>query len=349
MSDKQIGRGDQPSRPGLHRCRRAICLVWLGRVKIVFAMFGAVVLVVCAACDGKKVPAGRQIVSGTIESDEVRVASRYGGRVEKVSAQEGDSLKAGDTIVELDAAELRARRDAAAAWLAELEAGARKEETNTARLEMEALASELDLAQLERKRAEELLLTKVNTVAERDRAVARANALEKSVAAAQSRLDLLLAGARPERKAHARAQLAEVEAQLKEMKICAPGDTVLEVLTVKVGDVLAPNREVATLLIPQPLWVRVFVPEPWLGQIKVGDKVTVETDAFPKQPFQGSIVQIARAAEFTPRNVQTREERIKQVFGVKVRIENPEGKLRAGMSADVSFGGAPGTTGAKQQ
>ena len=311
------------------------------KVKLFYAILTATLLVFSAACDWKKVPAGRPVVSGTMENDEVHVASRYGGRVEKISAQEGDSLKAGDPIVELDAAELRARRDTALAWLAELEAGARKEEIATARLEMEALSAELELARLEKKRAEELLAGKVSTAAERDRAVGRANALEKSVAAAKSRLDLLLAGTRPERLAHARAQVAEVEAQLKEMRICAPGDTVLEVLSVKVGDVLAPNREVATLLIPQPLWVRVFVPEPWLGRLKVGDAVTVETDAFPKQPFRGAVTQIARAAEFTPRNVQTREERIKQVFGVKVRIENPDGKLRAGMSAEVYFANVP--------
>ncbi len=105
----------------------------------------------------------------------------------------------------------------------------------------------------------------------------------------------------------------------------------------RVGDVLAPNREIATMLLPNPLWVRVFVPEPWLGHIKAGDKVTVETDAFPKQPFQGTVVQLARAAEFTPRNVQTVEERIKQVFGVKIGLKNESDKLRAGMSVDVVF------------
>ena len=140
-----------------------------------------------------------------------------------------------------------------------------------------------------------------------------------------------------ERLAQARAQLAEIDAQLREMRIVAPADTVLEVLSVKAGDVLAPNREVATLLLPEHLWVRVFVPEPWLGHIKPGERVRARVDAFPNKEFEGTIEQIARAAEFTPRNVQTPEERIKQVFGVKVRLENPEGSLRAGMSADVDF------------
>jgi len=116
---------------------------------------------------------------------------------------------------------------------------------------------------------------------------------------------------------------------------------VLEVLAVKAGDVLAPNREIATLLLPQHLWVRVYVPEPWLGHLKLGVTVKARVDSFANQEFQGTIEQIARVAEFTPRNVQTTEDRIKQVFGVKVRLDNREGLLRAGMSADVSFPNLP--------
>ena len=84
----------------------------------------------------------------------------------------------------------------------------------------------------------------------------------------------------------ARAQLADIDAQLAEMQVTAPADSILEVLSVKVGDVLPANREVATLLLPQHLWVRVFVPEPWLGLIKVGDQVRVRVDSFPRQGFR---------------------------------------------------------------
>ncbi len=125
------------------------------------------------------------------------------------------------------------------------------------------------------------------------------------------------------------------------MKVVAPGDTVLEILSVKVGDVLAANREVATLIVPDYLWVRVYVPQPWLGQIKLNDSVRVRVDSFPNEQFQGVVEQINRQAEFTPRNVQTVEDRIRQVFGVKVRLENRDDKLRAGMSADVIFPDVP--------
>lgn len=288
-----------------------------------------------ASCDRNSNPQ----VSGTIETDEVRVASRYGGRVERIFAQEGDTLKSGQVIVELDAAELEARRNQATAMLAEAEAGPRKQEIEAAQHDWQSLKSDLELAEADRKRAVALFAQKTISETERDRAIARAQTLEKSVAAAQDRYQLLLAGTRPERIAQARAQLAEIDAQLREMKIASPTNSVLEVLSVKVGDVLAPNREVATLLLPQHLWVRVYVPEPWLGHIKLGEAVKVRVDSFPSQDFEGTVEQINRSAEFTPRNVQTVDERIKQVFGIKVRLKNEEDKLRAGMSADVRFPG----------
>jgi multidrug resistance efflux pump len=106
---------------------------------------------------------------------------------------------------------------------------------------------------------------------------------------------------------------------------------------VKVGDVLAPNQALATLLLTNHLWVRVFVPEPWMGHIQLGESVAVKVDSDPGKTYSGVVEQMARSAEFTPRNVQTVGERIKQVFGIKVRLDNQEGKLRAGMAADVTF------------
>lgn len=280
-------------------------------------------------------------VSGTIEIDEVHVASRYGGRVENILAREGDPLTNGQTIVELDAAELQARRDQVAAQLSELVAGPRPLEITAAKNDWQALVAELDLAQAEEKRARELFAQKTISESERDQAVGRAAALEKNATAAKSRYELLVAGTRPERIAETRARLAEIETQFREMRITAPTNSVLEVLGVKIGDVLPANREVATLVLPQHLWARVYVPEPWLGQIRPNQTVKVRIDSFPGKEFAGRVEQVSRVAEFTPRNVQTVDERIKQVFGVKVWLPNDEGQLRAGMSADVSFPDVP--------
>jgi HlyD family secretion protein len=280
-------------------------------------------------------------VSGTIEIDEAHVASRYGGRVETIHAWEGDWLTNGQVIVDLEASELRAMRAEAAAQLAELEAGPRAQEITAARNDWEAQVAESESARADAKRARELFVEKTISPTELDRANSRAANLEKSAAAARSRYELLQAGTRPERIAQGKAKLAQIDSQLSEMRIVAPSNCILEVLSVKVGDVLPPNRELATVVLPQHLWVRVYVPEPWLGFIKLDQAVKVRVDSFPGRDFEGRVEQVNRTAEFTPRNTQTVAERIKQVFGVKVRLPNSDNVLRAGMAADVFFPNAP--------
>jgi HlyD family secretion protein len=256
-------------------------------------------------------------VSGTIEVDEVHVAPRMGGRVQKIFAREGDRLKSGDVIVELDAAELPAQRDLAQA------------QVDAAVSDAEGQESQLQFLRNEAKRQQELLRNRTVSPGEAERAVSAAATQEKAVQAARMRV------------AQAKANLAQIESQLNEMRVVAPGATILEILSVKVGDVLPPNREVATLLVPDYLWVRVYVPQPWLAHIRLGDEVRVRVDSFPDEEFRGTVEQISRQAEFTPRNVQTVEDRIRQVFGVKIRLENRDEKLRAGMSADVTFPNVP--------
>ncbi len=316
----------------------ALLALRIVRIKSCSVVIALAMIVVFSGC---KPGRDANSVSGTIEVDETRVASRIGGRVENIFAQEGDALTGGQIIAQLNAAELGARRDQATASLAEAEAGPRKEDIAVAKADWEAQTTQLELARANWKRTDELFAKKVISETERDRMLATATALEKSVAAAKARYDLLLAGTRPERLAQIRAQLAELDAHLAEMNIVAPTNCVLEVLSVKPGDVLAPNQPIATLLLTNHIWVRVFVPEPWLGHIKPGDAVKARVDAFPGKDFAGVVEQVAREAEFTPRNVQTVGERVKQVFGVKVKLDNREGQLRAGMAADVSFPSVP--------
>ena len=252
------------------------------------------------------------VVSGTIEVDETHVGPRSGGRVEKILKQEGDVLQAGDVIAELDAAELKAQRNVALTQI------------NQAARDAEAQAAQLEFLRADAKRQQDLLKSRAVSPNDAERAASAANAQEKNVAAAQGRIEQM------------KAQLSTIDAQLKEMQVVAPGPSILEILSVKIGDVLPPNGEIATLIYPQHLWVRVYVPETWLGLIKLGEAVRVRVDSFPDQDFSGTVEQINRQAEFTPRNVQTVEDRIRQVFGVKIRLKSGD-KLHAGMSADVYF------------
>jgi HlyD family secretion protein len=252
------------------------------------------------------------IVSGTIEVDETHVGPRSGGRVEKILKQEGDVLATGDVIVELDAAELKTQRDVALSQI------------NQAQHDAEAQAAQLEFLRADARRQQDLLKSKTVSPNEEERAASAARAQERNLAAAQVRIEQM------------KAQLATIDTQLNEMKVVAPAPSILEILSVKIGDVLPPNREVATLILPQHLWVRVYVPETWLGLIKLGETVRVRVDSFPDRDFSGKVEQINRQAEFTPRNVQTVEDRIRQVFGVKVRLKS-EDNLHAGMAADVYF------------
>jgi len=252
-------------------------------------------------------------VSGTIEVDEAHVGPRMGGRVQRILAWEGDHLHEGQLIVELDASELRARRDLA------------KAQIDTAVHDADAQQAQLVFLRDEAQRQQDLLKRRVVSSSDAERADSSAKTQERNVAAAQMRV------------AQAHAQLADIDSQLAEMQVVAPAASILEVLSVKVGDVLPANREAATLILTGHLWVRVYVPESWLGLIKLGEHVRVRVDSFPGKDFDGVVEQINRQAEFTPRNVQTVADRIRQVFGVKVRLPSDDDRLRAGMAADVYF------------
>jgi HlyD family secretion protein len=266
------------------------------------------ILLLLGGCNARK-----NAVSGTIEVDEAHVGPRAGGRVEKILAQEGDRLHEGQVIVQLDASELRARRDLAAAQI------------DTAVHDADAQEAQLVFLRDDAKRQQDLLQRRVVSATDAERADSAAKSQEKNVAAAKMRV------------AQARAQLADIDSQLAELQVAAPADSILEVLSVKVGDVLPANREAATLILIGHLWVRVYVPESWLGLIKLGEHVRVRVDSFPNTDFDGVVEQINRQAEFTPRNVQTVADRIKQVFGVKIRLPSEDDRLRAGMAADVYF------------
>lgn len=131
------------------------------------------------------------------------------------------------------------------------------------------------------------------------------------------------------------ARIRELDAMLAEASIKAPEACAIEVLAVRPGDVVAPNQPIARVLRADDLWVKAFVPSTKLGLVKVQQSVEVTVDSHPGQRFAGTIVFIANVSEFTPRNVQTVEERANQVFAIKVRVNDPQGVFKSGMAADV--------------
>jgi HlyD family secretion protein len=343
------------------------------------------------------------IFSGTIETREIRVGSKVGGRVLEVMVVEGQEVQTGQPLVKFDIAELQtqfsqaqARVEQQRARLVRLERGARPEEkaqaraaTETARATLDAVrngprpeeiaqarasvaaaSAEVNSAEAEFKRMERLRETgdisrqdfdtakfrfdnmRARLEAEKERlGLLLSGSRKEDIRAAEERFrqaqeaeNLVLAGPRSEEIADARAQLNEamarveqIRVQLAEGEVTAPANSVVEVVSVRPGDLLTPNQPVARLLERDQIWVRIYVPEPQLGLVKVGQRAKIVVDTFPKEPFDGTIEQINSEGEFTPRNIQSRDERAHQVFGVKVRIDNREGKLKPGMAADVTI------------
>ena len=353
--------------------------------------------------------AGARTVSGTIEAHEILVGSKMGGRVAKVHVREGDRVKPGQVLLELERDEMEARKADAAAAVAQAQAifdqllagsrpeeiararamaraaqqtlagvktWPRPEEVAQARAEVAAAEADLAFAEAQYRRFEDLFTDGAISAAERDNARSRRDADRAKVASLRERLRALETGSRPEdigaaegrfkeaeaartlvekgpreeeiRQARAalqaaRARLQVIEAQLAEMVVVSPADAVVEVFDARPGNLVAPNKPLATLIEPE-LWVRVYVPESQIGRLRLGQEVAVRVDSFPGRRFRGVVEQINRRAEFTPRNVQTPEERVNQVFGVKVRLDNREGLLRAGMAADVTLSLATANT-----
>jgi multidrug resistance efflux pump len=153
----------------------------------------------------------------------------------------------------------------------------------------------------------------------------------------QATLEKFERGNRREDVEAARAALAYDEARFRERQVLAPAASTVEVLDVRPGDLIPPNTPVATLLERDQIYVRIYIPETEIGRVHLGQKAEIRVDSFPNQVFQGVVEQINQQAEFLPRNVQTREERVHQVFGVKVRIDDSSHRVLAGMAADIKL------------
>jgi len=153
----------------------------------------------------------------------------------------------------------------------------------------------------------------------------------------QANLEKMERGNRREDIEQAKAAYAYDQARFRERQVVAPSAAIVEVLDVRPGDLIAPNTPIATLLEKDQIYVRIYIPETEYGRIKLGQKAEVRVDSFPNAVFDGEVEQINQQAEFLPRNVQTREERVHQVFGIKIRINDPAGHVLPGMAADVKL------------
>jgi HlyD family secretion protein len=289
-------------------------------------------------------------VSGFLEADEIRVGSRVGGRVAQVHVDEGSVVEPGTVLVELEPydllerrAEQEARVRALEARLAELRAGPREQEIESARAHVASAHAALSLAELEEQRTRSLVEDAIRAREMLDRTLALLVAARADVTASEEALELLEEGTRPEQLAAAEAELEAARAALRvleraldELVVRAPSAAVVEACDLEPGDLVAANAPIVTLRDLRVLRVRAYVPQGLLA-FTVGAPAWVTVDAYPGRRFRGHVDFIAPSGEFTPRNVQTPEERSQVVVRVRVTLEEGHDLLRPGVSADVWF------------
>ena len=272
-------------------------------------------------------------------------------------------LEAGARPEEIQQAEAASRRAEEQYRLAER--GFRSQEVKGAAATADAARAQRDEARAEFARVEKLFRETVASQQRFDQAKHALEAAEAQYQAARERQDLVASGARTEEISMAKAAFDQAaaaldllrngarkedidaaralrdaaEADLKrarvgvdEMVVKAPRDAIVESLDVHPGDLVKPGA-IVSLVDPEDLKLIVYVSAPMLGYLRIDQKVTLTTDAHGSETFEGTIVRLASEGEFTPRNLQTKEERVQQVFGVKIKLNSAGGKLRAGMTA----------------
>lgn len=274
-------------------------------------------------------------LNGRIEAALVDIAPRIQGRVLDVLVREGDRVKAGDLLVRLDLAEtaLAPERDAqsvaaAEARVRDLASGSRNTEVAAADAERRDRVAALSLAREELARQQLLRSRKVGTQRDLDRAASDVERAQAAVDVATQRLRLVQDGFRQWQTRQAEAELGRaqrVKAQsdivVREAELRAPSDAVVLHRLVEPGALLAPGQSAITLGLESRLYVRTFIPEPQLGRVRQGQAVQVRVDAHGDQIFPAHVTEISPTAEFTPKAVETRAERVNLVYAAKVDLD----------------------------
>jgi HlyD family secretion protein len=256
--------------------------------------------------------------------------------------------------------EARAVVARARAQLEDLLAGSRAQEVEDAKMAVESARASRLLKERELQRLTELhrkdLISLQESAQERGAretlsmtvAGPRRHQIEAAraeMAAAERRLALLLAGSRPDQIEAARGQLAQarstlavLESRLRESTVVSPINGLVLRKNLEVGETANPGVSILTLMDPREIWVRAYVPETQIGHVKIGQEARVTIDGHPGRAFAGRVKEIASEAEYTPKNVQTKKERVNLVYRIKVTVDNRDGILKPGMVADVDVG-----------
>jgi len=309
-------------------------------------------------------PAETITYSGTIEGTELPVQPELGGRIVDLPVHEGQIIKAGDIVAKLDDSQAKISLDSAKVQQAQAQAklddllgGARTEEirrlkgllaqanANAAGLALNVKYEDNTLTNVQKLENNALTQQKVDEQQNKlDTVKAQYQGAQANVNAVQASLDQAQAGnSQPTIKAQKAAvdivaqSVKAAELALSKLTIKSPTSGQVLYKHVELGQVVNPGTTLVTILDPNDLWIKIYIPEAKLSQVKMGGTAFIAVDSYPGKTFKGQIQYVSNQAEFTPKNVQTKEERTTTVYAVKISITESKDQLKAGMPADVTL------------
>jgi len=333
---------------------------WRRNPKVRLAVLAVIVVLAAAGIflwrqHGAQDPNAAFSLSGNVDVHQVELAFRVGGRIATMRMQEGDKVRSGEVLAELDRVPFQTDVDSAQADLAQAQAqldktrrGFRVEEIAQARANVAQRAADLENARVTLRRQEQLVAAGLATHQQIDDAQARVDMASATLASAREQLTLELRGSRIEDieaqqalVAAARARLEKAQTALADATLLAPSNGIVSVRAREPGAIVQAGQTVYTVTLNDPVWIRAYVPQPRLGRIKPGMRVAVTTDSTPGKRYEGTVGFIAPDAEFTPKTVQTEQVREDLVYRIRVIANDPDDIFRQGMPVTVLVPAAP--------
>lgn len=287
--------------------------------------------------------------SGTIEATNVIVSSRVSGEVLRIKVDEGTSVKAGDTLLFIDnellsiqLKQAEAGMDLAEAQLSMLKNGARREDINSSQQQLNQAEINFNTAKRDFERMQNLYEKKSITKKQFEDASARYEIAVAQFNAARENLNKIKNFARPEELKQSEANLKRAEANaellrknIRDSYVLSPINGIVVQKYIEKGENVNPGASLFKISDLSIVDLIIYVSEEELGRVKLGQKSRISIDSFQDKNYEGEVVYISPEAEFTPKNIQTKDERTKLVFAVKIRIKNPNFELKPGMPADA--------------
>jgi len=317
---------------------------------IIFCLRYAALVALLALAAGCSLDNNRIVEStGTIEATQVDIRSEVGGQILKLHVDEGNRVQPGDILAEIDHEKLDYELKNAQGKVQELDArlsllqhGFRQEEVRKAKEALHEAEIQLQDAQRENARVQRLYQDKVVSDQVKDSTETAYKSAMKRFERAKQDNEIFKVGYRSEEiaaavaaKESATAAMSLMERKVRDATIQSPARGIISERYVEPGELVSPGSILFSIIDLQDIWIMAYVSEKNLGKVKVGQAGYVTIDSFPGKKFPGTVIYISPEAEFTPKNIQTKEERVKLVYGVKVQIKNDEELLKPGMPADV--------------